>query len=88
MVDPAHDIMTVWITNIVLFTSPLDLPVIGRKVNMAARLMMHYPNKVSCDPETYHHSKLPRSFFRQLPHREMKGVRQAGVIHEYTEDEK
>ncbi|XP_071834307.1 adenylate cyclase type 10-like isoform X1 [Apostichopus japonicus] len=64
-----------------------EYTVIGRKVNMAARLMMHYPNKVSCDPETYHHSKLPRSFFRQLPHREMKGVRQAGVIHEYTEDE-
>lgn len=54
---------------------------------MAARLMMHYPGRVSCDPETFHHSKLPRHFFRELPHKEMKGVRNAGVIQEFVEGE-
>ncbi|XP_063957938.1 adenylate cyclase type 10-like [Lytechinus pictus] len=62
-----------------------EYTVIGRKVNMAARLMMHYPNKVSCDSETFHHCKQPRAFFHELPLREMKGVSDAGVIHEYIE---
>ncbi|XP_038075913.1 adenylate cyclase type 10-like [Patiria miniata] len=64
-----------------------EYTVIGRKVNMAARLMMHYPGRVSCDPETFHHSKLARHFFRELPHKEMKGVRNAGVIQEFVEGE-
>ncbi|XP_071485807.1 adenylate cyclase type 10-like [Diadema antillarum] len=64
-----------------------EYTVIGRKVNMAARLMMHYPNKVSCDSETFHHSKQPRAFFNELPLREMKGVSDAGVLHEYIERE-
>ncbi|XP_071962575.1 adenylate cyclase type 10-like [Antedon mediterranea] len=62
-----------------------EYTVIGRKVNMAARLMMHYPDKLSCDSETFHHSKQPRHFFRELPHKEMKGVRNSGTIHEYVE---
>ncbi|XP_077990637.1 adenylate cyclase type 10-like [Glandiceps talaboti] len=62
-----------------------EYTVIGSKVNMAARLMMHYPGRLSCDPETYHHSKLPRYLFLELPHREMKGVKNPGVIHEYVE---
>ncbi|XP_033119981.1 adenylate cyclase type 10-like [Anneissia japonica] len=62
-----------------------EYTVIGRKVNMAARLMMHYPDKLSCDPETFHHSKQPRHFFKELPHKEMKGVRNPGTIHEYLE---
>ena len=66
-----------------MFSAPC--PVIGRKVNMAARLMMHYPNKVSCDSETYHHCKQPRAYFHELPLREMKGVSDAGAIHEYIE---
>ncbi|XP_071790978.1 adenylate cyclase type 10-like isoform X1 [Asterias amurensis] len=64
-----------------------EYTVIGRKVNMAARLMMHYSGRVSCDPETFHHSKLPRHFFRELPHKEMKGVRNAGVIQEFVQGE-
>ena len=59
--------------------------VIGRKVNMAARLMMHYPNRVTCDNDTFHHSKLHKSNFATMEVREMKGLQNVGIIREFTE---
>ncbi|KAM4626854.1 adenylate cyclase type 10 [Discoglossus pictus] len=60
-----------------------EYTVIGRKVNLAARLMMHYPGLVSCDEVTYHGSKLPDYYFDKLPRKEMKGVQSPGTIYQY-----
>ena len=63
----------------------LSLPVIGPKVNMAARLMMNYPGKLSCDEETQHRSSLETSHFRKLPEIKLKGMDKPGPISEYIE---
>lgn len=60
-----------------------EYTVIGSKVNMAARLMMYYPNKVTCDNETYHYSKLSKAHFRELELKKMKGLSNVGTIREY-----
>ncbi|XP_075685286.1 adenylate cyclase type 10 isoform X2 [Rhinoderma darwinii] len=60
-----------------------EYTVIGRKVNLAARMMMHYPGLVSCDPETYQDSKLPAYLFSELPPKEMKGVANPGTLYQY-----
>ncbi|XP_030066753.1 adenylate cyclase type 10-like [Microcaecilia unicolor] len=60
-----------------------EYTVIGRKVNLAARLMMYYPGIVSCDEETYRDSKLPPYFFNELPEKVMKGVANPGTIYQY-----
>ncbi|XP_078675268.1 adenylate cyclase type 10-like isoform X2 [Branchiostoma floridae x Branchiostoma belcheri] len=65
-----------------------EYTVIGRKVNLAARLMMAYRDKVSCDNETYYHSKLPRHAFDELPFIELKGVNQTTPMHEYLGDDR
>jgi adenylate cyclase 10 len=49
-----------------------EYTVIGRKVNMAARLMCNYPNMISCDQETYHSSRLNSGFIRILPNKPLK----------------
>eukprot|EP00794_Sanderia_malayensis_P020042 gene20042-22009_t len=63
-----------------------EYTVIGRKVNMAARLMMNYPGIVSCDPETYEaaKSKLRRLDFTTLPFKLLKGIKEPGIIREYN----
>ncbi|XP_078260626.1 adenylate cyclase type 10-like [Rhinoraja longicauda] len=60
-----------------------EYTVIGRKVNLAARLMMTYPGMVSCDEETHYHAKMPSSYFLELPKRAMKGVANPGTIYQY-----
>ncbi|XP_069791459.1 adenylate cyclase type 10-like isoform X2 [Narcine bancroftii] len=60
-----------------------EYTVIGRKVNLAARLMMTYPGVVSCDEETHYHTKMPSSYFMELPKRAMKGVANPGTIYQY-----
>ena len=65
-----------------------EYTVIGRKVNMAARLMMHYPNKVTCDNDTFHHSKLHKANFIQLETKAMKGLQNIGTIREYKENKR
>uniref|UniRef100_UPI00398F2D34 adenylate cyclase type 10-like n=1 Tax=Pristiophorus japonicus TaxID=55135 RepID=UPI00398F2D34 len=60
-----------------------EYTVIGRKVNLAARLMMTYPGMVSCDDETHYHAKMPASYFIELPKRTMKGVANPGTIYQY-----
>lgn len=49
-----------------------EYTVIGRKVNMAARLMCAYPNMISCDQETNYNSRLNSRFFQKLPNRTLK----------------
>ncbi|KAM5237489.1 adenylate cyclase type 10 [Ctenodactylus gundi] len=59
-----------------------EYTVIGQKVNMAARMMMHYPGIVSCDTVTYNSSNLPDYFFKELPKKVMKGVVDSGPIYQ------
>ncbi|XP_062447265.1 adenylate cyclase type 10-like [Rhea pennata] len=60
-----------------------EYTVMGQKVNLAARLMEHYPGVVSCDAATYAASRLPRSYFRELPEAKMKGVVDPGAVYQY-----
>ncbi|KAK3591572.1 hypothetical protein CHS0354_041619 [Potamilus streckersoni] len=62
-----------------------EYSVIGRKVNMAARLMMHYPDKVTCDDSIFQASRLPLTNFDILITKQMKGLRDVGVIREFIE---
>ena len=57
------------------------------QVNLAARFMMHYPNIVSCDFETYNSSKLSKDMFTRLPHQAMKGVGNV-IVYGYKEGER
>jgi hypothetical protein len=52
---------------------------------MAARLMMHYPNKVTCGERTFQLSRLPSCNFQVLGTKRMKGLQNVGVIREYVE---
>lgn len=61
----------------------LSVAVMGQKVNLAARLMEHYPGLVSCDAATYAASRLPRSYFKELPEAKMKGVVDPGTVYQY-----
>ena len=61
------------------------ITVIGRKVNMAARLMMYYPQMITCDNETFHHSKLHRTNFNVLEPKVMKGLSNVGTIRMFNE---
>lgn len=61
------------------------LTVIGPKVNMAARLMMHYPGLVSCDTQTKRRSRFDSQFFVELPEVTLKGLENVGTIYEYKE---
>uniref|UniRef100_A0A4W5QZC4 Uncharacterized protein n=1 Tax=Hucho hucho TaxID=62062 RepID=A0A4W5QZC4_9TELE len=56
---------------------------IGRKVNLAARLMMHYPGVVSWDSENCYYSKLPVFYFNELPMKALKGVKNPGVLYQF-----
>lgn len=50
------------------------------QVNLAARLMMHYPGVVSCDRDTFEDSKLSMDLFNELPYKEMKGCAKTQVF--------
>ncbi|CAF3972584.1 unnamed protein product [Rotaria sp. Silwood2] len=60
-----------------------EYTVIGRKVNMAARLMCNYPNIISCDQETYYNSHLNSRCFQILPDKILKGMHNVGIIWQY-----
>lgn len=62
------------------------LTVIGRKVNMAARLMVNYPGVLSCDDDTYRSgkSKLKKEDFVTLPFVKLKGIAEPGTVREYN----
>lgn len=62
-----------------------EYSVISVAVNRAARLMMAYPNVVSCDQDTLIQSKINLKNFRPLPKRTLKGIRSYRRIYEFQD---
>lgn len=60
------------------------LIVISQKVNMAARLMIKFPNAVTCDEATKIKSKLPEEDFTEQPTVVLKGIADPGSIFAYS----
>ena len=58
--------------------------VIGQKVNMAARLMMKFPNCVTCDETTMSKSNLPDSQFTMAPPVTLKGISNPENIYTFS----
>lgn len=63
-----------------------EFTVIGAIVNKAARLMCGFRSKITCDETTFIKSKISSNGFTLQPETELKGIKQAGKIYEYTED--
>ncbi|KAH3712067.1 hypothetical protein DPMN_071745 [Dreissena polymorpha] len=51
---------------------------------MAARLMMNYPDKVTCDTDTFQTCRLPASYFVEMATKQLKGLKNVGVIREFA----
>ena len=51
---------------------------------MAARLMIKFPNVVTCDETTKIKSKLPKEDFNALPPVVLKGIADTGTIYAYS----
>lgn len=62
-----------------------EYTVISLVVNKAARLMVAYPNKVTCDRETFLHSKLEAKNFILQEYKPLKGIIAPGPIYEFKE---
>lgn len=62
-----------------------EYSVISVAVNKAARLMMAYPDVVSCDQETFLLSKFELKHFTILPKKILKGLRDEVVAYEFKE---
>ncbi|XP_046390815.1 adenylate cyclase type 10-like [Ischnura elegans] len=62
-----------------------EYTVIGSSVNKAARLMVAYPGKITCDRNTFLHSKLPASLFRLQDFKLLKGLSAVEPTYEYLE---
>uniref|UniRef100_A0A182KCB6 Guanylate cyclase domain-containing protein n=1 Tax=Anopheles christyi TaxID=43041 RepID=A0A182KCB6_9DIPT len=58
---------------------------IGVDVNKAARLMMAYPHKVTCDKSTFMMSKLDPAHFTLQDAIQLKGLHNVGPIYEFRE---
>lgn len=59
---------------------------LGPKVNMAARIMMAgYPGMVNCDALTMKCSDLSPDYFIAQAYKPLKGIKDPGVIYQYTE---
>ncbi|CAG9563860.1 unnamed protein product [Danaus chrysippus] len=65
-----------------------EYTVIGSAVNKAARLMMAYPNKVTCDKETFLKSKLNQECFKLVEIKPLKGICKPGPIYEFSNPRK
>ncbi|KYB27283.1 Adenylate cyclase type 10-like Protein [Tribolium castaneum] len=64
-----------------------EYTVISLIVNKAARLMVAYEGKVTCDRETFLHSKLESRHFILQPHKYLKGISHPGPVYEFREVE-
>ena len=60
-----------------------EYTVIGQKVNMAARLMMKFPNAVVCDETTHTKSGLGSSQFSLEPPVDLKGITNPEKIYRF-----
>lgn len=59
---------------------------LGPKVNMAARIMMAgYPGMVNCDALTMKCSDLSTDYFIAQGYKPLKGIKDPGIIYQYTE---
>lgn len=65
-----------------------EYTVIGLIVNKAARIMVAYQNKVTCDRETLLHSKMESSNFILQEYKYLKGIINPGPIYEFKEVDK
>ncbi len=61
-----------------------EYTVIGQKVNMAARLMMKFPNAVSCDDTTKTKSCMPDGRFTLAPPVSLKGISNPEDIYTFS----
>lgn len=64
-----------------------EYTVISLICNKAARLMVAYKNKVTCDRETFLHSKLESRHFVLQPFVPLKGISHPGPVYEFKEIE-
>jgi adenylate cyclase 10 len=64
-----------------------EFTVLSMTINKAARLMIHYPNIVSCDQNTLIQSKMNLKHFQELPERYLKGIRSKKPNYEFREIE-
>lgn len=62
-----------------------EYTVISLSVNKAARLMCAYPDKVTCDRETFLHSKLEARNFILQEAKHLKGITAVGTVYEFRE---
>lgn len=62
-----------------------EYSVVSVTVNKAARLMMAYPDIVSCDQETLLQSKMDMKHFTSLPKKNLKGLRDEVFVYEFKE---
>lgn len=62
-----------------------EYSVISITVNKAARLMMAYPDIVSCDQETMMNSKMELKNFTLLPYKTLKGLRGDVFAYQFNE---
>ncbi|XP_060805393.1 adenylate cyclase type 10 isoform X1 [Amyelois transitella] len=62
-----------------------EYTVIAPGVNMAARLMMVYPMRITCDKETFLRSKLDQDYFKLMEPRAIKGIASVGPIYEFNQ---
>lgn len=60
-----------------------EYTVISLTVNKAARLMVAYPNKVTCDRETFLRSKLEARHFILQEQKLLKGISHVGCVYEF-----
>ncbi|XP_022257872.1 adenylate cyclase type 10-like [Limulus polyphemus] len=66
-----------------------EYTVIGRKVNLAARLMVYYSHvRIICDKDTYFKSRkdIGESSFQELEAKELKGMSNVGSVYMYKWD--
>ena len=61
-----------------------EYTVIGQKVNMAARLMMKFPNTITCDDTTKTHSGITTSQFILALPVVLKGISNPEDIHNFS----
>lgn len=62
-----------------------EYTVISLNVNKAARLMVAYPCKVTCDRESFLRSKMETRNFILQEQKTLKGISHAGCVYEFKE---
>lgn len=61
-----------------------EYTVMGQAVNRAARLMCSYSDIVSCDRDTFLHSKMESGHFELLQQKPLKGIISIGPYYEFS----